>query len=105
MQIIVKVSSSNSSRKPIQDVLVCSLFVPWIRFSDSPLLLKCDFFSRQVTFFKSILLSPPVSAEKQNHHSPRRCLSASDRLDIFAVKEGMTETPFAPENVKGKGHT
>lgn len=41
---------------------------------------------------------------KQNH-SPRRCLSASDRLDIFAVKEGMTELLFAPENVKGKGYT
>lgn len=40
-----------------------------------------------------------MSADKQNH-SPRRCLSASDRLDMFAVKEGMTELLFAPENVK-----
>ena len=52
-------------------------------------------------YFKSTSL-PTV--DKYNN-SPRRCLSASDRLDTFAVKEGMTELMFAPENVKGKGYT
>lgn len=45
-----------------------------------------------------------MSADKQNN-SPRRCFSASDRLEVFALKEGMTELLFAPENVKGKGYT
>lgn len=43
-----------------------------------------------------------VTTAKEGLHSPRRCLSASDSADIFAVKEGMTELLFAPENVKRK---
>lgn len=41
--------------------------------------------------------------KSKQKHSPRRCLSVSDRPDIFAVKEEMTEL-FAPENGKGKGY-
>lgn len=37
--------------------------------------------------------------------SPSRFLSASERLDMFAVKVGMTEPLLEPENVKRKGHT
>lgn len=48
--------------------------------------------------------STPMWADNQIR-SPRRCLSTSDKPDIFAVKEGMTELLFAPENIKGKGYT
>ena len=58
----------------------------------------------QGSLFMWTFKSTPASADEQIH-SPRRCLSTSDRLDMFASKEGMTELLFAPENVKGKGYT
>lgn len=63
---------------------------------------KTNFFNSQLTAFQSYFI---IAVYFQSKHSPRRCLSASERLDMFAVKVGMTELLFAPENVKRKGHT
>lgn len=52
----------------------------------------------------SLFVTSAVDVQAHKH-SPSRFLSAFERLDMFAVKVGMTEPLFVPGNVKREGHT